>query len=456
MTLITRQGKGTKLTIQEMDGNLTYLEQQSLSGRTQWEADGEGLIRPKDNKKIDASHVENLPTPEIDLSEVSEDIVPLFDGVYDIGTEEKKWFDGYFTNKVQIGNSSIQTDEDSDLTLNSNLIVQGTVSSEIGDFGDITISGNTISKISDEYEGGDEKIIVEGDLDINGEILQNGEPLSSGVIQEGAGTGSTVRIDNNNIASGCFSTVSGGRSNTSSGCYSTIGGGGGLYGPNTSSGFVSTVGGGRGNTSSNYASTVGGGVQNTSSGIQSTIGGGVQNTSSGCFSTISGGKINTSSNHASTVGGGLQNTSSGYNSTVGGGCSNNASGIQSTIGGGRYNTASGSQSTVGGGFQNTSSNEFSTVGGGRCSTASGPYSIIGGGGGNYAGNTSSGIHTGILGGRNNSTNNCNCAMIVGSCITADRECTTFVNNLSIKNIPTSSVGLPSGSVWNDSGTLKIV
>jgi hypothetical protein len=47
-------------------------------------------------------------------------------------------------------------------------------------------------------------------------------------------------------------------------------------------------------------------------------------------------------------------------------------------------------------------------------------------------------------------------MIVGSCITANRQCATFVNNLSIVNIPTSSAGLPSGAVWSDLGTLKIV
>ena len=47
-------------------------------------------------------------------------------------------------------------------------------------------------------------------------------------------------------------------------------------------------------------------------------------------------------------------------------------------------------------------------------------------------------------------------MIVGSNITADRACTTFVNNLSIKNIPTSSDGLPSGSVWSNGGVLYIM
>jgi len=47
-------------------------------------------------------------------------------------------------------------------------------------------------------------------------------------------------------------------------------------------------------------------------------------------------------------------------------------------------------------------------------------------------------------------------MIVGSNITADRVCTTFVNNLSIKNIPSSSAGLPSGSVYSYGCVLKIV
>jgi hypothetical protein len=47
-------------------------------------------------------------------------------------------------------------------------------------------------------------------------------------------------------------------------------------------------------------------------------------------------------------------------------------------------------------------------------------------------------------------------MIIGSCITADRVCTAFVNNLSIKNIPTSSAGLPAGAVWSNSCVLTIV
>jgi hypothetical protein len=47
-------------------------------------------------------------------------------------------------------------------------------------------------------------------------------------------------------------------------------------------------------------------------------------------------------------------------------------------------------------------------------------------------------------------------MIVGAYITADRVNTTFVNNLSIKNIPTASAGLPSGSVWRNGTVLEII
>ena len=41
-------------------------------------------------------------------------------------------------------------------------------------------------------------------------------------------------------------------------------------------------------------------------------------------------------------------------------------------------------------------------------------------------------------------------MIVGSNITADRACTTFVNALSMKNAPTeANLPLPAGTVYVD-------
>jgi hypothetical protein len=88
----------------------------------------------------------------------------------------------------------------------------------------------------------------------------------------------------------------------------------------------------------------------------------------------------------------------------------------------------------------------------RINTASGCLSFVGNG---YC-NIASGLRSSILGGQFNTTNTCADAMIVGSCITADRVCTTFVNNLSIMNIPTSGVGLPVGSVYRVGNALCIV
>jgi len=63
----------------------------------------------------------------------------------------------------------------------------------------------------------------------------------------------------------------------------------------------------------------------------------------------------------------------------------------------------------------------------------------------------------ILGGRNNYiTPSYNDVMIVGNNITGNRSNTTFVNNLSIVNIPTSNFGLPTGSVWRNGTVLEIV
>jgi len=130
----------------------------------------------------------------------------------------------------------------------------------------------------------------------------------------------------------------------------------------------------------------------------------------------------------------------GLNSTIRCGVNNTSTGDYSASLGGRCNTSSGYISTVSGGYGNTASSCYTFIGGGRSNTASGIYSFI-------------------AGGVSNNTNNLACSFIVGSNITADMSGSTFVNRLSIKNIPTSSAGLPSGAVWKDTGAgnvLKIV
>lgn len=105
----------------------------------------------------------------------------------------------------------------------------------------------------------------------------------------------------------------------------------------------------------------------------------------------------------------------------------------------------------GGGYSNTASNYYSTVGGGCGNCASGYATAILGG----YNNTASGYYSAVLGGCCNNTCNCNCTMIIGSNICANRNCATFVNNLSIVNLPSSAAGLPQGSLYYDSGTCAV-
>jgi hypothetical protein len=201
-------------------------------------------------------------------------------------------------------------------------------------------------------------------------------------------------------------------------------------------------------------STVSGGYGNTSSACGSTIGGGAYNSSYGCFSTISGGAYNTLTEKFNFVGGGCGNynsVSSNYSSVVGGKC-NHINNAYTFIGGGQNNKTCGLSSVVTGGCSNTSYCSFSSVGGGRNNITSGNYSTVGGG---FC-NTASGQHSGILGGSNNNTNSLNCAMIVGSDITAVAACTLHINCLAIMNIPTSPAGLTAGQIWRDGIDLKIV
>jgi len=63
----------------------------------------------------------------------------------------------------------------------------------------------------------------------------------------------------------------------------------------------------------------------------------------------------------------------------------------------------------------------------------------------------------ILGGYGNSVCH-NSSHIVGNQISTNRQCATFVNNLSIMNIPTTDAGLPTGAVWRctTDNTLRII
>jgi len=72
---------------------------------------------------------------------------------------------------------------------------------------------------------------------------------------------------------------------------------------------------------------------------------------------------------------------------------------------------------------------LSTVVGGGGNTASGDTAIVAGG----SINTASGTRSAVLGGCSNQAT-CDFAMVIGCSLTSDKTNTTFVNQLSIKNI----------------------
>jgi hypothetical protein len=70
-------------------------------------------------------------------------------------------------------------------------------------------------------------------------------------------------------------------------------------------------------------------------------------------------------------------------------------------------------------------------------------------------NSSNAEYATILGGCGNTANQ-NYAGVYGCGITTVMACAFHVNRIVLTNVPTASAGLPSGAVWSDAGTLKIV
>jgi len=73
-----------------------------------------------------------------DLSAVAEDILPASDEVFDIGSITKKWYDGYFTNSVNLDTISL-TNNEGTLVINSDVTVGSLLVDEL------LLSENTIT-----------------------------------------------------------------------------------------------------------------------------------------------------------------------------------------------------------------------------------------------------------------------------------------------------------------------
>ena len=320
------------------------------------------------------------------------------------------------------------------------------------------------------------------------------------VIGGGVGnntSGGTVNATTGDISgtvtcynAGAFSTIGGGLQNRSICAYATVGGGRINVG---SAGGVVVAGGTNNSASGGYA-TVGGGINNVNSGAYGTIAGGLQNGLTGNSAAVGGGRYNCAYGNWTTVAGGNSNKicSGASGSFIGGGENNiiYANSINTSILGGSFNvnSASSCYGVTLGGYGNTNSGWYNLIGVGTSlyitSSAGTCWSVIVGGNGNEVCDgilygailngayncTASGYYSTIINGAANSVSanygtiingygNCvqnEYSTIAGCGITTDRACTLFVNNLSIKNIPTSAAGLPAGSVFSCAGVLRIV
>ena len=359
-----------------------------------------------------------------------------------------------------------------------NTFIGGGSNNKIESFGGAFLGGgysNTISGIYNNTIVGGSTNSLSGGCNFIGGGSTN--TLSGGYnnVLAGGSNNTISAYNNNSILGGSgnqisaynYSSIVGGQNNTVSGYNfnNFIGGGrlnkiggtnsnyssivGGFK--NTSSATRTFIGGGSCNQATAVNSSIVGGEQNTASAARSFIGGGLSNQVSGINSSVVGGTLNTSSADNSFIGGGRNNTTSGGYNAIVGGVDNSVSNAYSFIGGGRLNKINSNCSFIGGGFKNTSSAARSFIGGGSSNqiTSAGTNSSIVGG----SKNTSSAAYADILGGQNNHACNIN-SFIVGSDLTTNKSCYTFMNNLDVAG--TISASIFSGSfVGNGSGLTNL-
>ena len=247
----------------------------------------------------------------------------------------------------------------------------------------------------------------------------------------------------NNVNSGSYTTVLAGQNNVNSGSNAAILSGIG----NILTGSNAAIITGNGNKVNTDYSIIGGGIDNVSNGRFDLIGNGAVNTinSQSIFSTIvnSSGSLISGMNSGSAIVGGSQNVISssavlGVAAFIGAGnqnCILDGSGV--IVGGGTNKIINGLDGIIGAGNQNCikDSSRASIVGGVINNITSSLRGFIGGG----ASNTLKGTqHSAIIGGTNNCIDSYDKSFIIGSNLTADATCHTYVNNLNIEGSLTAS------------------
>jgi uncharacterized delta-60 repeat protein len=97
-----------------------------------------------------------------DLSQIAEDVLPVFSDVYDIGSADKRWYDGYYANKVDINGAEITGSEAG--------VVVGTLLA-----GELLVSDNLITPDDSsrrQYFGDKGVVVINGNMDVDGDWMQ--------------------------------------------------------------------------------------------------------------------------------------------------------------------------------------------------------------------------------------------------------------------------------------------
>lgn len=108
-------------------------------------------------------------TIDLSFAQISEDVLPMFDSVYDIGSSEKRWYTGYFDTLDINGAQLTGTSETISTTAN---FVSSSLVSDTALIGQVLISDNLITPengTQSEYLGDKGTLIINGNLDVQGD-----------------------------------------------------------------------------------------------------------------------------------------------------------------------------------------------------------------------------------------------------------------------------------------------
>jgi uncharacterized delta-60 repeat protein len=105
-----------------------------------------------------------------DLSQIAEDVLPLFSEVYDIGSTDKRWYDVYVSNNLNINGANLTGSSDNVLSTTADVVVGSLLSDQL------LLSDNMITPDDTtalQYLGDQGVVIINGNMDVHGSWIKS-------------------------------------------------------------------------------------------------------------------------------------------------------------------------------------------------------------------------------------------------------------------------------------------